>query len=234
MKNTTIDAARVWKEFEDLLAPGLSFSVYDRAVYSHLLRHSRLEGKANIQFSLGRVAHALGLSRSGARDAMRRLAAQGVLKLVLRSCQARYVVNVNLPWEVRAVRAAKNAAARSAPGARPAIDIENADFLRLQVLRRAIHEREGGKCFYCLRRMSRHTRCFDHVVPQAKLGGNSYRNLVSACHDCNSKKKDHSAEEFLRSLYRERRLSPDDLNTRLRALDDLAAGKLKPPLPGQQ
>src|SRR5258708_21560054 len=52
MKNKTIDAAQVWKDFEDLLAPKLNFSVTDRAVYSHLLRHSRLVGKLRIRFSL--------------------------------------------------------------------------------------------------------------------------------------------------------------------------------------
>jgi len=37
--------------------------------------------------------------------------------------------------------------------------------------------------------------------------------------------------EFVRSLYRDRRLSDAELSGRLRALDDLAAGKLRPPLP---
>jgi hypothetical protein len=45
MKNNKLNAEQVWKDFEDLLAPKLNFSVIDRAVYSHLLRHSRLEGK---------------------------------------------------------------------------------------------------------------------------------------------------------------------------------------------
>jgi hypothetical protein len=51
--------------------------------------------------------------------------------------------------------------------------------------------------------------------------------------DCNSKKGERSAEEFFRSLYREHRLSDHELSGRLRALDDLAAGKLIPPLPSQ-
>jgi 5-methylcytosine-specific restriction endonuclease McrA len=67
-------------------------------------------------------------------------------------------------------------------------------------------------------------------VPRAELGQNSYRNLVSCCLDCNSQKGERSAEEFVRWLYRERRLSAVDLSGRLRALDDLAAGKLLPPL----
>src|SRR5258708_3893155 len=52
MKNKNISAEQVWKDFEDRLAPQLNFSVNDRAVYSHLLRHSRLEGKLRIRFSL--------------------------------------------------------------------------------------------------------------------------------------------------------------------------------------
>jgi len=70
-------------------------------------------------------------------------------------------------------------------------------------------------------------------VPQAQGGGNSYRNLVSCCVECNSLKAERHAVEFVRSLYRDRRLSADELTSRLRALDDLAAGKLLPPLPGQ-
>jgi hypothetical protein len=32
--------------------PGLRLSVIERAVYSHLLRHSRLEGNKRLQFSI--------------------------------------------------------------------------------------------------------------------------------------------------------------------------------------
>jgi hypothetical protein len=69
------------------------------------------------------------------------------------------------------------------------------------------------------------------VVPQPNLGNNSFRNLVSCCLDCNSLKVERHAVEFVRSLYRDRRLSAHEMTARLRALDDLAAGKLKPALP---
>jgi len=71
-------------------------------------------------------------------------------------------------------------------------------------------------------------------VPQAQGGSNSYRNLVSCCLDCNSLKAERNAVEFVRSLYRDRRLSSEELSGRLRALDDLAAGKLIPSLPVQR
>ena len=230
MNNKKPNAEQVWKQFEDLLAPQLNFSVIDRAVYSHLCRHSRLEGKLRFRFSMPWLAGRIRLSQKTARQSVRRLIACGVLRLIERGCQIHHVVYVRLPHEVRALRAAKAAAPASARTSRGA-SLDETDFLQTRALRRAIHAREGGRCFYCLRRLIRQRRCLDHVVPQAGLGSNSYRNLVSCCNDCNSNKAERPAVEFVRSLYRDRRLSSDELTSRLRALDDLAAGKLPPQLP---
>src|SRR2546422_3306009 len=97
-------------------------------------------------------------------------------------------------------------------------------------LRKAIHTRERGQCFYCLRRTTPAVQCLDHVVPRAHLGRNSYRNLVSSCMECNAQKGEKAADDFLRRLYRERRLTATELAIRLRALDALASGKLRPPV----
>lgn len=231
MKNEKTSAEQAWKQFEDLLAPQLNFSLADRAIYSHLFRHSRLEGKLQLQFSISWLARGVGLGSKCTRDTVRRLIARGVLHLVERGYRAHHVVRVRLPLEVKGVCDAKTAAQRLAPAPREVINIEEADFLEKQDLRRAIHERGGGHCFYCLRRTTTRRRCLDHVVPRAELGRNSYRNLVSSCVDCNSQKGERPAVEFVRSLYRDRRLSAQELTGRLRALDDLAAGKLIPPLP---
>jgi 5-methylcytosine-specific restriction endonuclease McrA len=99
------------------------------------------------------------------------------------------------------------------------------DFLKTWALRKAIHDRERGACFYCLRRTPANVRCLDHVVPRARFGRNSYRNLVSCCIECNTRKGDRPASDFLRTLYRQGRLTPAELDARLRALKDLAAGK---------
>ena len=233
MKNKKTNAALVWKQMEDLLAPQLNFSLADRVIYSHLFRHSRLEGKLQLQFSISWLARSVGLSMKFTRDTVRRLIARGVLHLVECNCRAQHVVRLRLPLEVKGICAEKIAAHRPAPARRVVINIEEADFLEKQILRQAVHERERGRCFYCSRRITHHRRCLDHVVPRAELGQNSYRNLVSCCLECNSQKGERSAEEFLRGLYRDRRLSADELSGRLRALDDLAAGKLIPPLPAQ-
>ena len=52
MKAKKPNAELVWKQLEDILAPQLRLSVFDRTVYSHLLRHSRLEAKLRLRFSI--------------------------------------------------------------------------------------------------------------------------------------------------------------------------------------
>ncbi|HKW64696.1 MAG TPA: HNH endonuclease [Candidatus Acidoferrum sp.] len=233
MNDEKINAVQVWKQFEDLLAPQLNFSLADRAIYSHLFRHSRLEGKPHLQFSIAGLARAVGLSMKFTRDTVRRLIARGVFHLVECNCRSQHVVRVRLPLEVKGISAEKIPAHRPAPATPIVANIEEADFWEKQVLRHAIHERERGRCFYCLRRTTPQRRCLDHVVPLAEFGRNSYRNLVSCCLECNSQKADRSAEEHLRQLYRDRRLDDRELSGRLGALDDLAAGKLQPPVPAQ-
>src|SRR5437899_6915988 len=233
MNRQKFDAVEVWKQLEDVMVPRLRLSVIDRAVYSRLLRHSALEGKGRLRFSILGLARNIGLSGGPTREAVRRLVAQGVLRLVERS-KAGHVVEVRLPDEIRAVRLnrseSRDAAKAEGAGASAAVNIEEADFLESRALRQAIHARERGRCFYCLRRTTPLVRCLDHVVPLAPRCRTSCRNLVSCCLECNSQKGERPAADFLRWLYRERRLTAVELAARLRALDALAAGKLRPPL----
>ena len=234
MKNKKPNAELVWKQLEDHLAPCLRLSLIDRTVYAHLLRHSRLEGKLRLRFSIRWLARNLRLSTGPVRQAVRRLVAQGALRLVQRS-KAGHVVEVRVPEEIRPEKqnASENRAATTedGAGAGAAINIEEADFLQNATLRKAIHARERNQCFYCLRRTTSTVQCLDHVVPRVRSGCNSYRNLVSSCIECNSQKGEKAADDFLRRLYREGQLNAAELAARLRALDALASGKLRPPLP---
>jgi len=232
MKNKKLNAVQVWKQLEDLAVPRLHLSVFDRAVYSHLLRHSRLEGRLELRFSILWLARGACVSGWAARKAVRRLVAKGALRLAERS-RAGHVVKVRLPEEIRSVGAGKIAACAAVrvPSVVNGGDLEMADFLETRALRQAIHAREGGRCFYCLRRLTPMVRYLDHVVPRVRGGRNGYRNLVSSCAECNSQKRERRAEDFLRWLCREGRLSAGELSGRFRALARLAAGKLRPALP---
>ena len=239
--NAAPDAAQVWKQMEDVLAPQLRLSVLDRSVYSHLLRHSRLEGKLRLRFSIQWLARAVRVSGGPAREAVRRLLALGALRLVERT-KAGHLVEVRLPGEVCAARPSRSISVKSRPcrapiGTRrtskpnaqaPALPREDSDFLQTRALRQFIHARERGLCFYCLRRLTPSQKCLDHVVPRVRFGRNSYRNLVSCCVECNSQKSERPGRDFLRHLYREQRLTTAELADRLRALNALAAGKLRP------
>jgi hypothetical protein len=229
MKNKKINPALVWKQVEDLLVPRLRLSVTERVVYYHLVRHSRLEGKLRLRFSIAWLARGARLSRETVRPAMRRLVDHGALRVLERS-KAGHLVEVRLPEEIPAIWPDPSQAGKSAPQAL-AVNPEKLDFFKTRALRQAIHSREDGRCFYCLRETNGRMRSIDHVVPQARLRRNSYRNLVSCCLECNSWKGERHAVDFLRWLYRKRCLSPRELAGRLSALDALAAGKLRPQLP---
>ena len=56
MKPKKMNLGLLWMQFEDVLAPRLGLTVFDRAVYSHLLRHSLVVGKLRLQFSVMSVA----------------------------------------------------------------------------------------------------------------------------------------------------------------------------------
>jgi hypothetical protein len=227
MKISKTNAVLIWKQIEDVLVPRLCLTLSERAVYSYLLRHSRLEDRLRLRFSIHWLARGNRLSAGSVRLAVRRLVAKGALRLVERT-KAGHVVEVRLPGEIRAVR--PDRAARGQAGLPGTANLEEMDFLQTKPLREAIHARERSVCFYCLRRLTARVRCLDHVVPQVRRGSNSYRNLVSSCAECNSQKGETAAEDFLRLLYRDGRLKAAELTGRLRALEELAAGKLRPAL----
>ena len=246
MKLKKLNLKLLWKQFADFLYPRLRLSLTDRAVYFFLLRHTRLEGRLQLHCSIPWIARGLGISTGPVRESVRRLAVLGALRLVQRS-KAGHILEVRLPDEIRP--ADSGAIAPSDPsspphpgnrgpfasplpsvGPDPSFNLERLDFLKTRALRQSIHLRERGHCFYCLQRIDARVQCLDHVVPRVKAGCNSYRNLVSCCLECNSQKGERSAPDFLRSLYREQRLTASELNARLRALDVLTSGKLPPPV----
>ena len=205
MKNKKLNAVQVWKQLLDLVIPRLRLSAIDRAVYSHLLRHSRLEGRPQLRFSIRRVARDAGLSEWVTRRSVRSLIGKGAPCLAERN-RAGHFVEVRLPEEIPSLHAGQSAVAGAGP--LPGADnLEVLDFLETPALREAIHAREGGFCFYCSRRLTPQARCLDHVVARVQMGTNSYRNLVSVCAECNSLKGDRCAEDFLRWLYREGRFT---------------------------
>jgi hypothetical protein len=159
MLNKKLNAKLLWMQFEDVLAPRLGLTVWDRAVYSYLLRHSLVVGKLRLQFAVLSVARDLGLSNGPVRQAVRRLDELGALRLLERS-KTGHLVEMRLPQQIRAVRSSRNGAPREV-GEPPASALEATDFLSTWALRKTIHDRERGACFYCLRHTPAHVQCLD-------------------------------------------------------------------------
>ena len=229
MANKKLSPKLLWVLFEDVLAPSLGLTILDRAVYSYLLRHTLVVGTPRLHFAVTALARALGVSAGRTRESVRRLDELGALHVLERG-KTGHLAEMRLPENVLAIRARGNGASSIGRAGEKdsAANIEAKDFWRAWVLRKAIHDREGGTCFYCLRRTLGNLRCLDHVVPRVRYGRNSYRNLVSCCVECNGGKCDRSAPDFLRNLYRKGRLTTAELDARLQAVKDLAAGKLRP------
>jgi hypothetical protein len=223
----TVDARTALEHFQDYLAPKLD--VYEQAVYLYILRHSRLLGRPSVTVELKSARHkiARGLGKRGGPMAvrtclekLRSLDAKGCIKLAEADEEApdvRVLVPAEIPGVVRRGR-------RPAPP-----DLERMDFFHVARNRRLILEREEGRCFYCRRKVNDSSAGYDHVSPRSEAH-NGYRNVVACCRRCNNRKGESSGEDLLRVLLRESAIGADLLADRLRALERLRNGELRPPI----
>ncbi|MCK6523504.1 HNH endonuclease [Myxococcota bacterium] len=60
----------------------------------------------------------------------------------------------------------------------------------LAPVREPLWSLQGGRCFYCARRVALSDAEVDHVLPWSRLAEDGLENLVVACADCNSAKSD--------------------------------------------
>lgn len=65
-------------------------------------------------------------------------------------------------------------------------DHKELDFYNIQENRYKDFERDGYKCHYCQKQLTRFSATLDHIQPVSKGGDNSFNNLVTACLHCNA------------------------------------------------
>lgn len=209
----------VIRQCEDHLFSAKGMTVRERALYYHLLRHTHGEGKPASLFALLPLAQALGVAESSVREDIRALNERGCLRIEDRSRQG-HLVRVLLPEEIEGV----------VPLTQPEapIDLEAIDFFNGRRFVSALLARENGRCFYCLKSLKPEVCELDHVISQIHGANHSYRNVVASCHECNTSKLEAPPDAFLRSLFRKGRLSGEELEERLRELEQLQTGERKP------
>jgi 5-methylcytosine-specific restriction endonuclease McrA len=211
-------------EFEDFVAPMLALRPAERAVYSYLLRHSRMEDRPGVLIAAADLARAVGLLWAvSVRPHLFALQRKGCLRVKFNRRLRSYYVEVLLPVEImrRAQLRHDSLLHRPSPAA----------LRRHQPTRRAVHEREAGRCFYCRKRVTVRGMWLDHVVPHAEGGSTELDNIVASCARCNRRKFTATARGFLHQLRREGALTKVQLRARLKKLRLFLRGKLKLNLP---
>jgi 5-methylcytosine-specific restriction endonuclease McrA len=61
--------------------------------------------------------------------------------------------------------------------------------------REQVFARDGGRCQYCLRALTRPTATYDHVIPRMQGGRTCWENIVIACVRCNQRKGGRTPQE---------------------------------------
>jgi len=212
-----MDWQAVLKDIEDRLIPHFQFDIWERGLYYLLLRHTRLMGLETATIALPAISKALNCSESKSREAIRSLSDKGCIEL--QQTRKGHYVKVLLPDELPLPSNEREL---------PAEDIETIDFFKNREHLGPLLRREQYRCFYCLREIKEGSCELDHVVSQLNGGGNSYRNIVASCHQCNAKKQGGSAEDYVRQLYRKVLLSEEEFESRISAIEALREGRIKP------
>lgn len=224
-----MDSRKFLEQFQDLLAPKLD--TYEQALYLYICRHSRLldEAEVVIGFKSARVRMACGIGEKG------KPMSENTAYLKLQSLEEKGCIDI-----VSTERAGKRIRLRlpsEIPGTVPdphqpsfPPDIEVVDFFSTPENRLLILDRDGHRCFYCMRTLTTENYVIEHVTSRPE-GDNGYRNLVAACRECNNRKNDSDPEDLLRTLYREEFLSALDMKACLQKLTMLRRGELKPQWP---
>ena len=214
------------EQFQDYLAPKLD--TYEQALYLYIFRHSRLIGadEVVIGFKSARRRMACGIGQDGspmaentAYEKLRSLQSKGCIEIISSERTGRRI-RLRLPDEMPGIIPPPVAQA-------PPLSIEEMDFFEIPENRALILEREEHHCFYCLRVLTAENYVIEHVVSRP-AGGNGYRNVVASCRECNNRKNDSTAEDYVRALFRESFLSAAELQDRLLKLGRLKNGELKP------
>lgn len=211
-------------DVEDLLFPKLQLDVWERALYYHLLRRTRIAGAPSVLVSIQELSQALSISDWKAREAIRSLEKKGGISIEERTRKG-HLVRALLPEDLGLTRVSPE---------EEVLDIEELDFYAGRKYAAALVQRENDQCFYCLREISPESCELDHLVPKVDGGDNSYRNIVASCHDCNSLKGGTAPEDYLRSLFRKSMLSAAELEARIEAVDAVRDGRLVPRIRGSE
>lgn len=107
-------------------------------------------------------------------------------------------VEVLSSWDLKAIHG-RDSAGKTRSIAYPAVLklINHRPWIPKQIRfnRSAVFRRDGLKCQYCGEIGTTSKLTIDHVIPMSAGGTSCWRNCVTACFDCNNRKRNRTPEE---------------------------------------
>lgn len=169
---------------------------YESAIYWYMFRHSIVKyGDNNIRVSVRGLAKSVITSSSGQSTDLSYSAVQNSLlgletkKAIQKTgdtTREGTLYRILLPEEIEICQERmKSLQIASLPKIDPKKEM---DFYNIKENREKIFERDGYKCHYCGKQLTRFSATLDHIQPVSKGGDNSFENLITSCLHCNSRK----------------------------------------------
>lgn len=201
---SAFELPRVIQEIVDDLQPLLT--PYQAAFYWYMFRHSIAEnGSPLVRVSTRELqtdAVKSQSTRSEAkisityiREKLAALEALGVIRKQGEPDNSGTPYRIFIPDEIESCR--KFRAERLGRSAKPELLEKDLDFYNVRENRVKVFERDGYKCRYCGKQLTRFTATLDHTKPVCEGGENSFENLLTACLNCNSRKNRKAMGDFL-------------------------------------
>lgn len=193
-------------EFPDLIAAVVDFlqpvlTPYEAAIYWRLFRLSILaDGTQYARVSTQGLRSGVIISRSGqssdlsyaaVQEALQGLEKKDVIVKAGDTTREGTLYKVYLPEEIPLCQE-RMRAALSTKSANPVDQATELDYYNVAENREKIFERDGFKCHYCRKQLTRFTATLDHIQPVSRGGDNSLGNLMTACLHCNSRRGNRS------------------------------------------
>ncbi len=202
---STLELPLIIQEIVDDLQPLLT--PYDAAFYWFLFRHSiSKDGNPHLRVSTRNLRRAVVkssysyaaenmISLGKVQETLRALENIGAIRKEGEPNRDGTLYRVLIPDEIEACRKFRSERMASEPEVE--IAASDIDYYNVRENRIKVFERDGYKCRYCQKQLTRFTATLDHVTPVVERGDNSLENLVTACLDCNSQKNKRAVGDFL-------------------------------------
>lgn len=212
---STLDDQAFVQNFNALEIPGVICSVvdflqpwllpYEAAIYWHLFRKSILATgtqytRASVRGMMQGVitsssGQSEGLSYSAVQGALQGLDQKGAVTKAGDTTREGTLYKIHLPDEIPLCQAKIKEAQEIQ--LKPIDEKKELDFYNVAENRLKVFERDGYKCRYCAKQLTRFTATLDHVQPVSRDGDNSYDNLMTSCLHCNSQRGSRPVMEII-------------------------------------